>query len=571
MTNACTKYALDVIAGKEPGGPYVRWACERHIGDCARSAAGESLFWFDSAAAEKIRAFAGELVQFTGVHKGQRLELLPWQSFCFGSIYGWKRKSDGLRRFRTAYIQVPRKNGKSTMATVPALYALTCEGEAGAQIYSLATKETQAKIVWEMAKHITAKTPGLKSRLRSHYNQISNLKDLATFFRPLGANSEKLDGLNPHLAICDELHAWPDRMLFDVMEDGMGSRAQPLMLIITTAGYDQEGICYQTRDHCVSVLDPENTEWQDDSLFAYVAELGADDVARVQGDTKELRNRELWYRVNPSLGTAKRVDYMEQQVADAIAKPSKRNAVLNKQFNIWTQAQVAWLDRDAWDACANPALTMESMRNEQCIAALDLAKVNDLSSAAYLFPPNTGKGIDRYRLITRCWVPEDDLRGRSKNDAPYDVWAQEGWILTTPGDCTDYDYIRRDINESAGIVSIGHLVFDRHFANELVQHLQQDGLPVMSYGQGYAAMGSPTSELERLILSRGIEHDGNRVMRWQIGHVIVTSDSSGNLKPDKMKSKKKIDSIVATVMALGVAMTSEPLESVYETRGIRSL
>ena len=555
----CTQYAQDVVSQKTPAGLYVRWACERHLRDLE-----DSGFWFDAEEAERIREFSRRLIQYQGEHAGKPLELLPWQAFVFGCLYGWKRE-DGLRRFRTAYVEIPRKNGKTCSAVVPVLYALTVEGEAAAEVYALATKEDQAKIVWAMAVAI-AKASGLTRFLRPMQKEMVSRSNAGTKFRPLGSDSKTLDGLNPHLAVCDELHAWPDRGLYDVIEDGMGARAQPLMLSITTAGYDQEGICYQTREAVLSMLDPGMPEAEDDSLFGFVATLSPEDVDRVLSDTKALRDRRLWAIANPSLGIAKREDYMEQQVEDAISKPGKRNTVLNKQFNIWTQAAVAWLDRDSWDKRA-ASFDLESMRGERCYVGIDLAKVNDLSSAAYVFPPAGGR--DRYRVIVKHWVPEEDIVKRSGRNVPYDAWAQEGWIETTPGNCTDFGWIRQDLNAAAEIVMVEEIVFDRHFAHELIQGLQDDGFECTGFGQGFVSMGAPSAELERLIQAGEIEHDGNRVLRWQIGHVIAQMDPAGNLKPDKAKSKEKIDGVVAMIMGIGRAMVVGKMGSVYDDREVR--
>jgi len=556
MIDHCTRYALDVVAGKVPTGEPARYACERHLRDLADD---KSPFYFDAAEAERFRRFSSKLIQFEGDHAGKPLVLLPWQSFVFGNAYGWKRKADKLRRFRTVYVEVPRKNGKTTCAVAPVIYALMIEPEAAAEIYALATKADQAKKVWDSCWKMISKTPGLSKRLRKRYNSIDN-DGRFSFFRPLGADSTTLDGLNPHLAVCDELHAWKGRDLWDVIVDGMGSRSQPLMFAITTAGYDQLGICYTQREHGMAVNDPTKPEYTDDSFFCYIATIS--DANREQWHTKA-----AWIEANPSLGVTKRMDYMEAQCAEALQIPSKRNTFLNKQLNIWTQASIQWLDLAKWDQCA-AEFDLDDMAGQACFAAIDLAKVNDVSSIAFIFPPTAIR--EKWRVLCRHFVPEDDILERSKK-VPYHTWRDLGWIIATPGNCTDYDFIRADLNRAAEVVQVKTLAYDRHFAHELITHLTDDGFDCVGFGQGYISMAAPTAELERMVISREIEHDGDRVLRWMAGNVVVTKDPAGNLKPDKSKAADKIDGISATIMAIGSAMTDVSKVAVYETRGIRSV
>jgi len=556
MKDPCTAYARSVIGGKTPAGDFAQWACARHLWDLDNA----SDYWFDVEEVNRFGRFAANLVQFEGEHAGNRLELLPWQSFVFGCIYGWKRKADDLRRFRTAYVEVPRKNGKTTAAVVPALYALMVEKEPAAEVYALATKQDQAKRCWDAAWKMIARTPGMSRRLRKRFNAIENESNFA-LFRPLGADSTTLDGLNPHLGICDEVHAWKDRALWDVIKDGMGSRRQPLMFAITTAGYNQLGICYELRTHGLNICDPTKSEYVDDSFFCYVAA-----PSRENEDAWD--DPVTWAEANPSLGVTKRIDFMADLCTRAKMIPSERNTFLNKQLDIWTQASQAWLDLRQWDQCAGE-FTLEDMAGETCFVGIDLAKVSDMSSAAYVFPP-AGDRI-HWRVIVSHYVPDDDIVERSKGTAPYHTWKDLGWITATPGNCTDYDFIRADINANAAIVDVKQVVFDRHFAHELVTHLQDDGFDCVGFGQGFVSMAAPTSELERMIVAHELEHNGDRVLRWQAGNVVVVSDPAGNIKPDKSKAADKIDGIVATIMALGVAMTSANKRSPYETQGIRSV
>jgi phage terminase large subunit-like protein len=557
--DACTQYALDVTAGKIPTGEPALWACQRHLDDLAKRADDDYLFYFDAKEAEQFRRFAGSLIQFEGDFSGQPLTLLPWQSFVFGCTYGWKRKGSNLRRFRTAYVEVPRKNGKTTCAVAPVLYALIVEKEPAAEVYALATKQDQAKKLWDACWKIVARTPGLSTRLRKRFNSVEN-ESTFSFFKPLGADSTTLDGLNPYLAVCDELHAWKGRDLWDVIADGMGSRSQPLMFAITTAGYDQNGICYTQRTHGLNVCDPGKFEYEDDAFFCYVAT-----VSKANEDNWE--SEEAWIEANPSLGVAKRLDYLESQSSEAKQIPSKRNAFLNKQLNIWTTAANHWLDLRKWDECT-AEFAFDDLRGHPCFVGIDLAKVNDVSSVSYVFPPHGAH--EKWRVIVRHYVPEDDIHERSKN-VPYETWRDMGQIIATPGNCTDFDFIRHDMNQTAEIVDVRLVAYDRHFAHELITHLTDDGFECVGFGQGFVSMSAPTAELERMIITGEIEHAGCRVLRWMAGNAVVLMDSAGNIKPDKAKSADKIDGISATIMSIGVAMTNTVKKSVYETRGIREI
>ena len=276
---------------------------------------------------------------------------------------------------------------------------------------------------------------------------------------------------------------------------------------------------------------------------------------------------EAWMEANPSLGVAKRLDYLEAQSAEAKQIPSKRNAFLNKQLNIWTTAANHWLDLRKWDECAGD-FTMEDLRGHPCFVGIDLAKVGDVSSVAFVFPPFLNR--ERWRVVVRHYVPEDDIHERSKQ-APYNTWRDLGMIIATPGNCTDYDFIRYDLNEMAEIVDVNIVAYDRHFAHELITHLTDDGFNCVGFGQGFVSMSAPTAELERMVITGEIEHTGCRVLRWMAGNAVVVRDAAGNIKPDKSKSADKIDGISATIMGIGVAMTNVVKKSVYETRGIREI
>lgn len=556
-----TQYARDVLDGKVVAGRLVRLACERHLRDLETGE--ERGLFFDAQAACHAIEFFRFLRHSKGEWAGAVIELEPWQMFRIGSVFGWMRENpdtgEVVRRFRIAYNEVARKNGKSTESAGIGLYMLDADGEPGAEVYSAATKRDQARIVWDEAARMVQRSPALRKRinvLRGRGNM--HVLDTHSKFEPLGADVDGMDGLNVHAAIIDELHAHRTREVWDVLDTATGARKQPLIWAITTAGFDQTGICYEVRTYAAEVLEG---RIEDDTFFAYIATIDEED---------DPFDEAVWIKANPNLGVSVKLDDMRRLAKRAKAMPAALNNFLTKRLNVWTQQETRWISMDLWDENKGdvPAKEFEQhLRGAVCYGGLDLGSVNDLAAWVMVFPG----GGEELSVIARFWCPEERLYDTTNRyRAQYQAWAREGWLQTTSGRAIDYSFIKAQILRDAESYQLVDLNIDRLFqAHQLAGELMEEGLTVVGMGQGFLSMAAPMKELERRLLHGKIRHGGNPVLRWMAGNVAVKQDPAGNLKPDKATSQGKIDGIVALVMALDRAMRHEkPQRSVYEDRGV---
>lgn len=550
-----TRYARDVVEGRIVVGRLVRLACERHLRDLD-TGRQRGLKW-DPNAAQCIIDFFRFLKHYKGEWAGQTIRLEPWQQFRLGSVFGWLRE-DGTRRFRTAYNECARKQGKSTEASGIGLYMLDADGEPGAECFVAATKRDQARIVWNDAAKMVRCSRVLSKRIRVYPGKGNmNVEETASKFEPLGADEDTLDGLNVHCAIIDELHAHKTRAVWDVLETATGSRRQPLIWAITTAGFDQTGICYELRTYSVDVMEG---RVQDDTWFAYIATLD-------EGD--DWQDESVWPKANPNLGVSVKPDDLRRLALKAKTTPAAINNFLTKRMNIWTQQSTRWIDLDLWDENGMDILSEENLVGRRCYGGLDLSSVSDLTAWVMVFPRDENpEAVD---ILARFWCPEKRLTDNSNRYRDqYKAWArQQGFLKTMPGNAIDYAFIKKQILEDAAKFQLADLNVDRLFqAHQIAMELQEEGLIVVGMGQGFLSMAAPMQELERRLLARKIRHGGNPVLRWMAGNVAVKQDPAGNLKPDKANSQGKIDGIVALAMALDRAMRHQNKKSVYETRGV---
>lgn len=545
-----TAYARSVLSGDTPAGKLVKLACQRHLNDLGRQGTVGFPFVWRPGKSAIFAQFCLLLRHYKGRFKNQPFELAPFQLFIGGLIFGWVHKDTGLRRFRTAVIRVPRKNGKTAFAAALALYLLSMDGEAGAEVYFAATKRDQAKLGWSDACKFLKYCPAsMKARFVERQN-ILEFPSADAKLVPLSGDSETQDGLNPHAAICDETHQWPDRDLWDALEDGMGAREQPLMVDISTAGTDTSSFAYETHKRGEDVL---AGTLEDDAFFCFVAMADKE-------DEDDYKNPAVWEKANPALGTVKSYDYMQSQLKVVEATPSKLTTFLTKQLNVWTNSAERWLDPDDWRR-GNADDLAERLKGRKCHGAVDLGKVNDLSAFALIFPPDqvyAAIGIKKYAMLCWHWCPGDDIPTRSREHrVPYDAWERAGWIERMPGNTTDYAMIRARVTEICPAYQVQDIAFDRMFAGETVQGLQDAGLVMVEFGQGFLSMAGPTAEFERLVKSGQILHADNPLLSWEAGNVCCEVDAAGNIKPSKKKSREKIDGIVAGVMGLGRCMAQE--------------
>lgn len=553
-------YTEGVLAGRVVACRQVVDACRRHVRDLDDG--HERGLWFDEPAAKRAVAFFSVLRHWKGEWAGQAITLEPWQQFVVWSLFGWKR-ADGTRRFRTAYLEVARKNGKTTLAAGIGLYLLVADGEPGAEVYTAATMREQAKIAHNDAIEMVKRSPQLLREIGVLRENLHH-RGSSSKFQPLSADHNTLDGLNIHGVIADEVHAWPNRRLWDVLSTATGARRQPLMLAITTAGVDRQSLCFLLHDYAEKV---NSGAVDDDSFFGAVYSLDPED---------DWRDEAVWQKANPNLGISKKPDDIRQQARQAGEMPAALNGFLRLHLNVWTQAETRWLSREAWDAC-NGVVDAEALRGRLCYGGLDLASTRDLSAWVLVFPPDGAPGTadGLYRVLCRFFVPEDNMLERERRDrVPYSAWVRGGYVTATPGNVIDYDWILAQIDEDARAFDVREIAFDRWGATRIQTALMERGGEkwLVEFGQGFASMSGPSKELERLILERKLAHGGHPVLTWMADNVVVREDPAGNIKPDKEKSSEKIDGIVALVMGLARAMAHmQSGVSVYERRGLVAL
>lgn len=555
QTDDATQYALDVVSGQLPAGPLVIGACKRHLAELEMQGTEDFPYVWNPVKLAQIVNFASNLKHYKGEFAKQPIDMMHWQRFIVGSIFCWVHMDTGLRRFRTAYVEVPRKNAKSALAAIICLWMLMMDGESGAEIYTMATKKDQAKLVyrdaltflpaWAKAKHLTLLGTQQGSQLAIHQKTESRMM-------PLGRDSTTLDGLNPHLGVCDEIHEWKNSDLWEVVEDGMGSRTQPLMFGITTAGNNKEGPAMALRDTASDIAKGagDRSKFVLDTFFGYVA-------CPDEKDRENWRDERVWRIANPGMGISKHAEFMRVQAAQADKVPSKRNSFLNKQLNFWTDAAEAWIPSELWDSMAVDREELyASCAGQKCFGGLDLAQTTDLSALSLFFPPTESTGLrSKWRLLVWHWCPKVKATNRENSDnVNYLRWAEAGLIDLTEGEATSFKAIRLKIESLHSVYQIHSIAYDRYLAAETVQNLTAENVEMLAMGQGFTSMSPPTKEIQRKLLQRTIAHAGNPLFDWEMGNVVIELDPAGLEKPNKKKSKKRIDGPVSFVMAQGAAM-----------------
>lgn len=478
----------------------------------------------------------------------QPILLDPWQRFWTAVLYGWRRAGDGLRRFTRAYEEVARKNGKSTWKSPQGAYLFTMDGEPGAEVYAVATTRDQALTVFKPAFDnfrrwaCQSKKVERSFQIFSGVNQEKIVCDSAVF-KPLPANVDALDGLNPSAVLYDELHRQKTRDVWDLMESGFGARPQPLLSAITTAGYILDGVCVEVRGYVVSILEGRR---QDDSFFGYVYTLD-------EGD--DPLDEHVWLKANPSLGSAKTLDYMRDQARKAAALPSAAVNFATKDLNLWRGSPDGWIDMAVWDKGGAP-FDSDMLRGRRCYGGLDLASTRDLTAFALYFPADDPDEDDY--LLVWTWCPEAKVSARAEKDdaAPYGRWVQQGWLTATPGDVTDYGPVKDKIRWAVQTFALVELGFDSWNAQQLANDLLGENVPMVEVPQNTGGMYPGSKKLEELTYARRLRHGGNPVLRYCVGNTALLFDSNGNFRPDKKRSniKGRIDACVASVIAIGCAV-----------------
>ena len=509
----------------------------------------------DEKKAQHAVNFINCLKHTKGQWRGVPFDLLPWQDKIIRDIFGTV-KENGYRQYNTAYIEIPKKNGKSELAAAVAILMTCGDGEWGAEVYGCASDRQQASIVFDVAVDMVDQCPALRKRIKP----VMSVKRLVykptnSFYQVLSAEAYTKHGLNVHAVVFDELHAQPTRELYDVMTKGSGdARRQPLFFLITTAGTDRNSICYEVHQKAVDLLEHRKI----DPTF-YPAIYGIEDDADWGLEAN-------WYRANPSLGHTIDIEKVRSAHQSAKENPAEENLFRQLRLNQWVKQSVRWMPMEKWDACDAPA-DMEALNGRACYGGLDLSSTTDITAFVLVFPPRTDD--EKYAVLPFFWIPEDSLKLRVRRDhVPYDVWQQQGYIKTTEGNVVHYGFIETFIEELNTRYQIKEIAFDRWGAVQMIQNLEGMGFTVVPFGQGYKDMSPPSKELMKLTLENKLAHGGHPVLRWMMDNIFVRTDPAGNIKPDKEKSTERIDGAVAMVMALDRAIRNENRASVYDERGI---
>lgn len=541
------RYIKGVLSGSVVACKWVKLACERQAEDLA----DKSLpFTFDVDRANRVVKFCEALPHIKGSkYAGKKLEMGDWQCFILTTVFGWVDAA-GYRRFKTAYIEVPRKNGKSTMSAPVALYMLSADGEPGAEVYSAATTRDQAKIVWNDAKHMVDRSPGLRSALNVETAAHSIfIKTSASSFKALSKdNNGNLDGLNIHGAIIDELHGHPNRALWDVIETGTGARAQPLIWAITTAGSNRAGICYEQQSYVRKILDGVH---DDPTYFGIIYSID-------EGD--DPFDPATWVKANPNYGVSVSPDDLARKALKAQQMASAQNNFLTKHLNVWVNADTAWMSMQYWDKCADESLRESDFHGDDCVVSCDLATKIDVAAKVKLFWKNID-GERHYYAFGKYYLPEE--AAEDGRNTYYQGWAIENRLVLTPGNVTDFSIIEDDLRDDARRFNVINAGFDPWQASALIQNLQKDGLPVLEFRQTVQNMSEPMKELEALVLQGRFHFDGDPVLTWMISNVVCHTDAKENIYPRKERPENKIDGAVALIAALGMALVNNDDEASF--------
>lgn len=513
--------------------------------------------YYDKEYADFAVAFIESLCHTKGTWAGKRFELMDWQEQIIRDLFGIL-KPNGYRQFNTAYIEIPKKNGKSELAAAVALL-LTCgDGEQRAEVYGAAADRQQASIVFDVAADMVRMCPALNKRVKILASQKRLIYEPTnSFYQVLSAEAYSKHGFNVHGVVFDELHSQPNRKLYDVLTKGSGdARMQPLFFLITTAGTDTHSICYEVHQKAQDIIDGRKI----DPTF-YPVIYGAD-------DTEDWTSPKVWKKCNPSLGETIGMDKVKTACESAKQNPGEENSFRQLRLNQWVKQAVRWMPMDKWDKCAF-AVNEEQLQGRVCYGGLDLSSTTDITAFVLVFPPLDEE--DKYIILPYFWIPEDTLDLRVKRDhVPYDVWERQGYLQTTEGNVVHYGYIEKFIEQLGKKFNIREIAFDRWGAVQMVQNLEGMGFTVVPFGQGFKDMSPPTKELMKLTLEQKIAHGGHPVLRWNMDNIFIRTDPAGNIKADKEKSTEKIDGAVATIMALDRAIRcgNDMSESVYDSRGL---
>ena len=510
---------------------------------------------YDKAKADRAVTFIENLKHTKGKWDGKPFWLLPWQEQIIRDVFGIVDAA-GHRQFRTAYIEIGKKNGKSELAAAVALYLLYADNEPSAEVYGAAADRQQASIVFDVAKRMVDMSPALlkRSKIMAATKRIVNYTN-AGFYQVLSAEVGTKHGLNVSGLVLDEVHAQPSRKLYDVLTKGSGdAREQPLYFLITTAGTDKESICYELHTKALDIL---NDRKIDHTFYPVVYGLA---------DDEDWTDEKNWYKANPSLGQTIQIERVREMFQEAVDNPAEENVFKQLRLNMWVSSLTRFIPEQVYDL-GNVSIDMESLKGREGYGGLDLSSTGDITAFVLMFPPRDE--TEKYVMLPFFWIPEDTIPIRVRRaSVPYDVWYKQGYLNATEGNVIHYDFIEKFIEDLGTQYHILEIAFDRWGAVQMTQDLEGMGFTVVPFGQGYKDMSPPTKEFYKLLMEGRIIHGGHPVMRWMSGNVVVDTDPAGNIKCTKAKSPEKIDGIVAAIMALDRCIRHENTSSVYDERGL---
>jgi len=573
------RYCLDILTGNIASGRMVFRAVERFLNDLQRCEANDPAFpyYFDQGGAVAIIKYFRDFCPFN---------LVPFQQFIAANLFGWKKLGvkceihpNGHRRFQTAYIEEGKGNGKTPFAGGISTFLTCADGEPNSEVYIAAPSKEQAAICFRDAVAIvdgdenhTQLRKVFKKFGCSHKMLSGNLSAGTSFLRPVSAEHKTLDGPRPHGVVADELHEHPNTIVLDKLTAGFKARHQPICLEITNSGFDRETICFYHHDYSRQVLEAIVTN---EAWFAFVCQLDVCEECRAKGKQQpscdscdSYLDPDVWIKANPGLGTILQVEYLEKQVKEALEMPATCSLKQRLNFCIWTQLESRAIPADQWKQCAGEgssdpqawrAAKLESLKGKTCVGAMDLASTTDIASTVYLFQKQDG--VPKIVLLPFFFVPAAAAQQHvMKNRVPIDLWVKQGFIFETPGNVIDYDFIRAHVKEMGENYDVGEIGFDPWNAQDLTTRLLGDGFKMVKHPQTLDKLTEPTKHFLKMIAGAEFEHGNNPVLTWMADNLVTWSDASGNLrpiKPDNPNSPKKIDGIVAAIMA-DSRMTANP-------------
>jgi len=561
------QYCEDILSGKTPACKFVRLACERQVNDLHRATLGDAdfPFYFDETAASRVCFFIEKFPHIEGPLAGTAIELSPWQVFVLTTVFGWLKHANGKRRYRRVYIEIPRGNGKSALSSPLAVYMLCADKEGGPQVYSAARTKEQARVVFDIAKkmlrselgHKICKRFGIQVLQHSIVHPASN-----GIFRPLASEAESLDGLNVHFGCLDELHAHPTAEVHDVLDTATGKRDQSMLWMITTAGVDQTGICYATRDYVIKILEGTFT---DESYWGIVYTVDAEDLKDDKWATPEVARK-----ANPNFGISVFADDLEQKCKKALQQVTAQTNYKTKHLDIWQSVGAAWMDMLRFNKCADPTLKETDFLGKQCIPGLDLAAKLDLLSLVNCFWDHRedadGKTRRHYTAFWRHWMPEARV---IESNTAIQGWVADGHIRVCPGETNDFNEVEDAIRESWTAFQCPEVAHDPFGALEMVNKLTAEQITMFQVDQNVKNLSPAMKELEAAIYDGRFHYDGDPVATWAMSNVIAKPDKKDNIFPFKLKKENKIDPISALLASVIRIMMIDT--SLQETGGVTNI